>query len=85
MNDIDNGVEIFEQILPNNCKLAIFRGGLMTNNPIEILNNAIYSYVKDDFHNDFVEITCDNPWVRVIIININDLPYKKYNNEEFTK
>ena len=77
-----NKVEFFEQELTKDNKkvgkVAIFRGGLNTDNPTAILDSAVSKYVGNDGYNEFVEIFLDNPWVRVVVIGINELEYKKF-------
>jgi len=76
-----NGIEIFEQEIKNGCKVAILRGGLNTDNPTAILNDAVSTYVGEEGYNEFVEIFLDNPWVRVIVSEINELDYKPFSNQ----
>ncbi len=75
-------IEIFEQELTKNNKpvgkLAVIRGGLNTDNPTALLNDAVSKYVNNNGYNEFVEINLDNPWIRVIIFGINDLEYKPF-------
>lgn len=62
-------------------KVAILSGGLHSNNPIAHMNAAVSEYVGRDLYNEFIEIHMDNPWVRVIVSNINDLDYKDFVNQ----
>ncbi|MGB3227094.1 MAG: hypothetical protein WBB02_03895 [Saprospiraceae bacterium] len=77
-----NQIELFEQDLTKGQKavgkIAIFRGGLNTDNPSELLERAVSKYVGDKGYNEFVEIYLDNPWVRVIVLGINELEYINY-------
>jgi hypothetical protein len=77
-------VEIFEQNLTQDnktAKVTILRGGLNTDNPSAIMNEAVSKYVGNQGYNQFVEIPLNNPWVRVIISGINDLEYKPFKNQ----
>ena len=76
-----NGIEIFEQEIKNGSKVAILRGGLNTDNPTAIMNEAVSTYVGKNGYNEFVEIFLDNPWVRVVVSEINELDYKPFNNQ----
>lgn len=80
-----NDVEIFEQELKVGGitvgKFAILRGGLTSNNPTGEMSAAVETYVGYTPYNEFVEITLDNPWVRVIVSGINDFDYKKFNEQ----
>mgnify|MGYP006911563909 CR=1 FL=1 len=62
-------------------KVAILRGGLHSENPIAHMNSAVSEYVERELFNEFVEIHMDNPWVRVIVSNINELDYKPFENQ----
>lgn len=77
-----NEVEFFEQDLMENGKsvgkVAIFRGGLNNENPSDLLEKAVSKYVGNRGYNEFVEINLDNPWVRIIVLGINDPKYKKF-------
>ena len=77
-------IEIFEQNLTQNnktAKVTILRGGLNTDNPSAIMNEAVSKYIGHKGYNQFVEIHLDNPWVRVIISNINGLEYELFENQ----
>ena len=75
-------VEIFEQeLLKGNRivgKVAILRGGFRTGNPTELMNNAVSTYVGTTSYNEFIEISLDNPWIRVIVNDINELDYQPF-------
>lgn len=73
-------VEIFEQNLTKG-HLAIIRGGL--GQPKAFMDDVVYRYVQSKHnggsYNDFIEVTLDNPYVRVIITGINELDYQEFN------
>lgn len=78
-------LEIFEQETKKNNKvvgkIAILRGGLQSEKPITFMNEAVSTYVGRKGHNEFVEITLDNPYVRVIVSGINELDFKKFTTQ----
>lgn len=80
-----NKIEIFEQELKNGDrtvgKVAILRGGLNTDNPTAIMNDAVSTYVGTKGYNEFVEVFLDNPWVRVVVSGINELDYKEFTTQ----
>jgi len=80
-----NKIEIFEQELKNADrtvgKVAILRGGLNTDNPTAIMNDAVSTYVGTKGYNEFVEVFLDNPWVRVLVSGINELDYKEFTTQ----
>ena len=79
-------IEIFEQVLTKNGnrvgKVAILRGGLNTNNPTAIMDEAVSKYVGNTGYNEFVDINLDNPWVRVIIGGINEIEFKTFTKQK---
>jgi hypothetical protein len=78
-------IEIFELELKkgdsNVGKVAILRGGLSSENPTAIMNDAVSTYVDRKGHNQFIEIHLDNPWVRVVIGGINEVDYKDFTDQ----
>ncbi len=78
-------IEIAEQVLIKENrtvgKVAVLRGGLNTENPTAIMNDAVSRYVGRGGHNQFIEIHLDNPWVRVIVSGINELNYQEFTNQ----
>lgn len=76
-------VEIYETDLTDKKgnkvgTLAVLRGGLYQDNPVQYMDEAVSRYVKDKLHNQFIEHYLDNPWVRVIITGINELDYNPF-------
>jgi ribosomal protein L25 (general stress protein Ctc) len=79
------GVKIFEHNWtsengkPN--KMAILWGGMDKENPTAFMNNAVNEYVQTNGHNQFIEIHMDNPWLRVIIKDVNDIPFDDFTDQ----
>jgi hypothetical protein len=72
-------VEIFEYELGNGNKLAILRGGLESLNPIEYMNKITNQYVYGKgYTTQLIEKKLDNPWVRVVIIGLENLEYQDF-------
>ena len=75
-------VKIFEQ----NCvgisgrpnKIAILWGAMNRENPTTYMNAAVNEYAQNKGHNQFIEIHMDNPWIRVIVEDINDLRFEDF-------
>lgn len=77
-----NNVEMFEHDLINTKgTVTIFRGGLDSEKPIAYMNAVVIEYVGQRGYNEFVEIHLDNPWVRVVITEINSLEYEPFKNQ----
>lgn len=53
-------------------KIAVFiySGGA---DPKRILDLAITSYVGDNGYHELIDANLDNPWMKVVISNINDM------------
>ncbi len=64
----------------NKSSLAIFTY-VGQGDPVINLKNVIHHYTEGKSYNEFIDSHMDNPWTRVIIIGINDLPQAKYNEE----
>ncbi len=80
-------VQVCEYVLsntlsPNSGQLSILRGGLHSETPIAYMNSAVTAYTNRRLHNQFIEIFKDNPWVRLIIFDINNLRYEPYINQK---
>ena len=73
-----NDIEIYEQDLNGDGKLAILIGGLNQDNPKAYMDAVVSKYVDDKMYNEFIEEPLDNPWVRVIIFGINNLSFNPY-------
>lgn len=50
--------------------------------PVAKLDWAVYEYVGNVGHNQFIDINMDNPWVRVIISGINDMNQEDFDPEK---
>ena len=74
-------VEIYEQELSGGGKFTILRGVSTSEKPNAYMDKAVETYCNDESHNTFVENHPDNPYVRVIIKGINDLPFVPLHNQ----
>lgn len=68
-------VEFKLQILDGNSHMVIMRGGFEKENPTEYMNDVVSSLVRHELHNEFIEKFLDNPWVRVIFFEFNDIQF----------
>jgi len=72
-----NDVKIYETIdQKNGLKVAILIGGIGSENPASVMNEAVKEYVADKPHNVFVESGLTTPWVRVVTSGINAPDYQ---------
>jgi hypothetical protein len=82
-----NDVKLFDQHLKDDKgnivgKVAILVGGINSDNPKEFMDNAVSEYVGREGHNQFVEIHLDNPWTRVLVKGINDIPLRQMTDQD---
>lgn len=79
MIDFENfpDVDVYESPLKDSsAKLYVLRGGWNHPTPKQYMDEAVREFIETTLHNQFVEIHLDIPQVRVLIVGINDLPYK---------
>lgn len=69
-------VQIYKQELNGGGELVIIIGGLGSENPKAILDKAVKTLTCDEAYNEFIDIHLDNPWIRVVIMGINQLDFK---------
>lgn len=62
-------------------KIAILRGGLGADNPVSYMDEAVSKFVEGNLHNQFIEVHLDNPYVRVVVSNINELDYHPFDDQ----
>ncbi len=79
-------VDIYEQELFDaqgnvKGKMAILRGGLNQDNPVAYMNDAVHKYVGRKMHSQYIEISMDNPWVRIVVSDSNVLKFKKFTDQ----
>jgi hypothetical protein len=78
--------EIVEFDLHNNveniaAKAAILRGGLYSDKPLEYMSNLVTEYANGREHIHCVEIFMDNPWVRIVLFEMNKLVFKPFTDQ----
>lgn len=83
-------MKIFEQELKNEkgvvCgKFAMIVGGVGEPNPKEFIDKAVYDYVGNLPHNQFIEIHLDNPYCRIITTSLHELPLREFKETDSLK
>ena len=66
-------VKIKLQILDGNSHMVIMQGGFEKENPTEYMNEVVSCLVEHELHNEFIEKFLDNPWIRVVFFEFNDI------------
>ena len=60
----------------NGCKVSfmtILVGGLNDSNPKAYMDYVVSDFVNGRMYNEYIDSNLDNPWLRIIIEDINDL------------
>lgn len=63
------------QQLDDGGLMVIMRGGLNSNNPTQYMNEVVSFLVGSELYNEFIEKFLDNPWVRVVFFEFNDIQF----------
>ena len=48
--------------------------------PKKVLDWAVHEYVETNGYNELVDANLDNPWMRVVVSDINNMKQKPYNS-----
>ena len=68
--------------IPPEVTVAFLRGGVGEKNPKYYMDNAVSDYLEkkgNPMYNEFIEIFLDNPYLRVVVTGINEMPFKSSN------
>lgn len=65
-----------------NGKITILAASPDIEKPKAIMDDAVLRYVGSSSYNEFIEIYLDNPWVRVIVKDINSLNFKPFTTQK---
>lgn len=66
-------ISIFEKVLNKDSKMYILIGGLNHPNPNAFMDACVAKIVQNNTYSEFIDKHLDNPYIRVIITNINTL------------
>lgn len=77
----DSELEYFVQSLGNGACICILRGGLDKPDPEEYMNDVVLSVVQNDLYNLFIENYLDNPYVKIITFEFNEISFSKESDE----
>lgn len=53
--------------------VTILVGGLNLSNPKSYMDNVVHEFVQGRMYNEYIDANLDNPWLRIIVEDINDL------------
>lgn len=53
--------------------ITVLIGGLKSGTPKSFMDIVVAEYVSGRLYNEYVDANLDNPWLRIIIEDINDL------------
>ena len=69
-------VKCKQVVLGNGAYVVILRGGFQSSNPQQYMDNVVSELVGKDSYNEFIEKFLDNPWVRIIIFDFNNIVFE---------
>lgn len=72
-----NGL-VYKQLVTANQNIIIVKGGFESDSPQTYMDAVVYAIVGNKMHNVFIESNLRNPYYRIIVFNINDLPQRKF-------
>ena len=61
------------QELDNGAFVCIMRGGLTNDDPSSYMDSVVSEFVGEELYNEFIEEFLDNPWVRIVIFDFNNI------------
>lgn len=62
-------------------KIAVFiYAGI--SDPKKVLDLAIHQYVGNNGYNELIDANLDNPWMRVVLSNINNMKQEPYDSDK---
>jgi hypothetical protein len=72
-----------EYVLPNKSKAKVavlmYHGD---GDPKKILDYAVSIYVQNDGYHELIDAHLDNPWMRVLLSDINNMKQENFNPEK---
>lgn len=73
----EHHLAVAKTILVNNGNKSAFMtilvGGFDAQNPKSFMDGVVAEFVRDRMFNEYIDSNLDNPWLRIIIEDINDL------------
>ena len=69
-------VKCKQVVLGNGAYVVILRGGFQSSNPQQYMDNVVSELVGKYSYNEFIEKFLDNPWVRIIIFDFNNIVFE---------
>ena len=61
----------------NKAKIAVFIYAGSAD-PDQVLDHAVYLYTAGKMYHELIDSSMDNPWMRVILSDINDMTQKPF-------
>ena len=72
---MEQNISIYRKKLEKDSELIILIGGINADDPKKIINKKISEIVQNNPYSEFIDSHLDNPYIRVIISNINKLNF----------
>ncbi len=61
-------------------KIAVFIYGGKSD-PSKVLDLAVQQYVENNGYNELIDANLDNPWMRIVISDINSMHQEQYDSK----
>lgn len=70
------------ELLPGNqftrSKIVFLFADPTIENPRPIMESAVQHVIEGSLYNAFIDSHLDNPWIRIVVVGINNLPFEPY-------
>ncbi|MCQ2316311.1 MAG: hypothetical protein MJZ85_06465 [Bacteroidales bacterium] len=83
MQDFSEQIEKYEvELIPGNqftrSKIVFLFANPEIENPRPIMESAVQYVIEGSLYNAFIDSHLDNPWIRIVVVGINNLPFEPY-------
>lgn len=87
MQELNGQVEKHEiPLVPGNrftrSKIVFLFADPTIENPRPIMESAVQHVIEGSLYNAFIDSHLDNPWIRIVVVGINNLPFEPYSIEK---
>lgn len=68
----------YQMLKTSDNNIVVVKGGFESESPKEYMDLVVSCIVQDHSYNEFIESNLKNPYYRIIVFNINELPKRKF-------
>jgi hypothetical protein len=77
MKDVKVNISSYQITHNRKAKIAVLMY-VGDSDPRPILDEAVRAFVRNKGHHELIDANLDNPWMRVVLENINDMTQKDF-------